>query len=451
MKKILAYFTLVCWVGLMSSCSQGDYLNAIPSNSVALVSMDMGKMKGINNQTLLKALLHVSNVNTAGIDVSTPIYLFESSDGNLGLCAKVSSSSDLEKTLSRLASNGVCQALKEHRDCQFTLLRNAWVVGFTDEAILMMGPVTPANYPSMRNQMARYLRQSEEKGILSSRLYEKLDSIDGAMKMVARVDALPEKLVMPFTLGAPANTEPSQIFVSARMNVVDQCLVIDGKTFSFNQRIKKALKDATQTYRLIQGKYMFAMAKHHIAGLFVNVNGNEFIRLLNGNRGFQALLAGVNTAIDMDNIIKSVDGDMCVIMPSTTDNGFRMTMCAQLANSQWLNDVSYWKQSCPRGSVIRDWGTNAYCFSDGKTSFYFGVSPDLQFYSGSNEDDARMALNHSSAPVSQSWKQLMEGQKMVMMMNLEALTNHQESMGAVLQLLDPLFGKVHSVVYRLQE
>ena len=62
-----------------------------------------------------------------------------------------------------------------------------------------------------------------------------------------------------------------------------------------------------------------------------------------------------------------------------------------------------------------------------------------------------MALNHSSTPVSQSWKQLMEGQKMVMVMNLEALTNHQESMGAVLQLLDPLFGKVHSVVYRLQE
>lgn len=451
MRKIIVYVTLLWMMGMVNACSGTDYLNAVPGNSVALVSMDMGKMNGINNQALLKALLHVSNVNTAGVDVSAPVYLFESADGNLGLCAKVADSGDLEKTLNALATNGVCQPLKEHRDCQFTLLRNAWAVGFTDDALLVMGPITPANFSSLRSQMARYLRQSEEKGIVASRLYEQLDSIDGAMKMVARVDALPEKLMMPFTLGAPANTEPSKIFVSARMNVEGQCLVIDGKTFSFNQQVQQAMKEASQTYRLIEGKYMSALDKDGVSAMFLNVNGNEFIRLLNGNRGFQALLAGINTAIDMNNIIKSVDGDLCITMPNATDNGFRMTMSAQLAHSKWLSDVGYWKQSCPAGSTIRDWGNNAYCFSDGKTSFYFGVSPDLQFYSGGSENDARMALQAVDNSASQTWKHLMEGQKMVMVMNVDALTQNKEGMGGVSQLLTPLFGEIHSVVYRMRE
>ena len=84
------------------------------------------------------------------------------------------------------------------------------------------------------------------------------------------------------------------------------------------------------------------------------------------------------------------NGDMCVIMPNGSDKSFRMKMCAQLAHSQWLKDVDYWKQSCPPGSRIRDWNQNAFCFSDGKTSFYFGVSPDKQFYSGGSEEDALM-------------------------------------------------------------
>ena len=153
----------------------------------------------------------------------------------------------------------------------------------------------------------------------------------------------------------------------------------------------------------------------------------------------------------MDNIIKSVDGDMCVIMPNGSDKGFRMKMCAQLAHSQWLKDVDYWKQSCPPGSRIRDWNQSAYCFSDGKTSFYFGVSPDKQFYSGGSEEDALMALTQSKNPIPASWQRLIEGQKMVMVMNLDALTDNQQGVGGVSSMLKPLFGEVNSLLYRLSE
>ena len=196
---------------------------------------------------------------------------------------------------------------------------------------------------------------------------------------------------------------------------------------------------------------MFTMSKDDVLGLFVNVKGEEFIHLMNENPGFQALLAGVNAAIDMDNIIKSIDGDMCVIMPSSMEDNVRVSMCAHLAHSDWLKDVGYWKQSCPQGGQIRDWGKDAYYYTDGKTAFYFGVSSDLQFYSGGSEDDARMALRQSVNPLATSMQRLIEKQKMVMVMNLDALSKDKDGTDGLSTWLKPLFGDVRSVVYRMKE
>ena len=85
----------VC-VLLLSSCSDKDYLNAIPGESTALISMDMQKLSGTNSQALLKAMLHVSNVDQCGLDLSEKLFLFESPEGDLGLCAKVKDEDDLE-------------------------------------------------------------------------------------------------------------------------------------------------------------------------------------------------------------------------------------------------------------------------------------------------------------------------------------------------------------------
>ena len=46
----------------MASCSDNTYLNAIPAESTALISIDPVKMSGINNVAVLKTLLHVTNM-----------------------------------------------------------------------------------------------------------------------------------------------------------------------------------------------------------------------------------------------------------------------------------------------------------------------------------------------------------------------------------------------------
>ena len=164
---------------------------------------------------------------------------------------------------------------------------------------------------------------------------------------------------------------------------------------------------------------------------------------------------GINQAIDMDNIIRSVDGDMAIVMPSLTDNDMQMTMAAKLSHAKWLGDVDYWKTSCPAGAKIANWGKNAYFYTDGKTSFYFGVTDDKQFFSGSDQLMAQYAVKPSNHPIDAKIQKLIVGQKLAMVINLAKSSDSDgsgkdDAISTVTGLLTPVFGNLTSVVYTLK-
>ena len=426
MKKIVFrvfVFCMAVFAMLLSSCSGSDYINAIPKSSTALISIDMQKMAERNHlsdkASVLKSLLHVDDVADCGIDATEKLYLFETADGTLGLCAKVSSEDDLENWLSQLAKEQrVCQPVSERKGFHFSVLKDNWLIGFSDKSLLVMGPVVADAQSELQRQMVKYLKADEEQGIQSSRLFDSLDSISSPMAMVAQAQALPEKFIAPFTLGAPKGTDASQIVIAAEMNINNGLLRIKGKTFSFNSEVNASLEKANQNYRPIKGKYVMSMPDDAMAGIFMNVNGTQFLPMMQSNKGIQQLLLGINAAVDMDNIIRSVDGD--------------------------------WKESCPKGSSIADWGKNAYYYTDGKTSFYFGVTDDSQFYSGSDELLATYAVKESNHPLPAEIRKEIVGQKLAMVINLGKSVSSNAAMSAVTSLLTPIFGNLSSVVYTLK-
>lgn len=458
MKRICVRLSFVLWVLCMivlNSCSGSDYINAIPASSTALISIDMQKMAEDNHLEdkagVLKSLLHVDDVSQCGIDISEKLYLFEASDGNLGLCAKVSSESDLEDWLNQLANKQrLCTKVTERKGYHFAVLKNSWVVGFSDEALLVMGPVVADAQSELQRQMVRYLKADEEQGVKGRPMFERLDTISSPMAMVAQAQALPEKFVAPFTLGAPKNADASQVVIAAEMQIKNGMLRIVGETFSFNQEIDKALKESAGNYRPIKGKYVMSMPDDAMVGVFMNVDGKKFLPMMQSNEGIRQLLLGINSAIDMDNIIRSVDGDMSIVMPSFSDSNLKMTMAAQLAHRKWLADVGYWKESCKKGTSIADWGKNSFYYTDGKTSFYFGVTDDLQFFSGSDELLASYSVRKSNHPIAAEIRKEIVGQKLALVVNLAKSGSGSDAMSAISGLLSPVFGNLNTVVYTLK-
>ena len=454
MKKTRFFIIASLMIVLMSACSDNDYLNAIPSKSTAVISIDMSRLNGQeqeqNQEHILKTMLHVDDVSKCGLDVKEKVYLFETIDGNLGLCAKVADEGDVSNWLSQLSQQSICSTVTERKGFHFAVLKDSWLVGFSSKALLVMGPVVAEAQAEMQRQMVRYLNADEDAGIKSSKLFAQLDSIDSPMAMVAQAVALPEKFVAPFTLGAPKDADASQIVIAAGMDVEDGVLKIAGRTFSFNPSINQALVKSQQVFRPIHGDYVQSMPDDAMAGIFMNVAGSRFLPLVQSNQGLQTLLVGINASIDMDNILRSVDGDMSIVLPTLGADHMQMMMAARLSHAKWLSDVDYWKQSCPKGSTIGNWKSNAFCYSSGKTCFYFGVTDDKQFFSGNDEVSAESSIRPSSHPISKRVQNMIRGEKMVMVINLEKSGGGGSAMQAVTGLLSSLFGQLTAVVYTLK-
>lgn len=413
-----------------SSCSGDSYINAIPSDVTAIMSVNTPK----------------SFIDYKGVDLGSDLYLFEDADGNLGACASLNDADALEKYFDEQSAKGVCEKVQEKRGFRFTLLGNGFLAGFSDNALLLMGPLVQSDKAEMINRMARLLKQDDDASVKNSKIYDVLDSLDAPRRMVARVDALPQQFITPFMLGAPKTADASQVYVAATMTARNGVLDMQGHTFSFNKDIDAAIQNAQKVYRPIKGRYVGSMPQDAMLGLFVNVDGTKFINVMHDNQGLQAMLAGINRAIDMDNIIKSVDGDMAIVVPSYSPDRLQLSMAAELANSKWLADVDYWKQSAPSGSSMGDWSKNAYIYTDGKTTYCFGVTDDLQYYSGGSQETALNSIKPSVEPLSDEMQKNIKGQRLVMVVNLNLLSGKQ---GSIVQALKPILGNVNRIMYRL--
>lgn len=441
--SICSLFLLSLCVMVCSSCSDDNYLNAIPGESQMIISVNPAGSSVTGSPVILSSLLHLSNSDDIGLDLSQKMYFFEDSQGNLGFCTKVSDSDKLKGVL----ADANVQVI-DKRGFQFAMLPDNWMIGFSDDASLLMGPIVPSARQDMMTLMARYLGEEEDEGIKSSPVYEKLDSIDAPMAMIAQAKALPERFVAPFCIGAPKDTDPADVMIAAAMETKGGRLLIKGHTFSFKRRIEESLADAYRVYRPIKGSYVKSMSEKDVIGMFLNVDGKYFHKLITQNRGISAMLASISAAIDMDNILKSVDGDISILAHSINKDNLNMVMAANLSGAPWLKDVGYWKQSVPQGGYIGSWGKNCYYYHGGGTTYYFGVTPDMQYMSGGSEKEALQSIKACDNPLPEDVQKMIIGQKAVMIINFAALQGTKGE--AITSFIKPLFGNINSVIYTLK-
>lgn len=447
------------WVGLillLVSCSS-DYVNVIPSGSVALMSFDLVQMAeksggGSDKTAALKSILHVDDMDDCGIDFSNKAYAFESADGSLGMVLSVSDASDMEDWFMELSKRGVCSKITERKGFKFTVLHDNFVAGFSKNALLVMGPAVGAAQAELQRKMIKYMDADDEMDTQTARIYDRLDSMAAPINLVAQAQALPEKFVAPFTLGAPKGTSPADIYIAARMNVdTHGNLNITGENFSFDANIDKALKAAAASYQPIQGQFLNTIPSNAVFAMACGVNGEQYIKQLHGNDAFRSILLGLNTAIDIDLMIKGIDGDMLITVPSMQNDKMDFQMVAPAAHADWLGDVDYWKKSCPAGSKIVDWTRpDTYHFISSDWNVYFGINENHHLFFGSSEALAAGAGKPVTSCISPEVQQMMKGKRLCALVNVEALASGNPEVKTLTDLLTPFCGHLKTIIYSLK-
>ena len=379
-------------------CGGSNYTNAIPSNATALARIDLSKAEDGGAVSAIKSLLGVDNLEGCGLDATSSLYLFETVDGNFGLCGKVSDIDKLKNFFSSQSSKGFCSEVKKTGDYYFTDIKGSWCVGYSSNSLVVLGPVTAAAMPDAKRVVMRLLGQKKDRSVVKKPIFAKLSSMESPFAFVAQAQALPEKIAGPLFIGAPKGADVSQLLVAANVYFHKQHVLIEGTPFSFDEQLQKSLDEAGKAYRKIGDSYFPLVSKDDAFAMFLNVKGEEFLPLLQSNPSFQAMLAGANMAIDLDNILRSVDGDLFFAADGFTDKRAGYSIFAKVVDSpKWLKDIDYWKSSCQKGCSISDDGDKAWIYRSGDANFSFGLKTN-DFYATNSPSKLACLADKSSKP-----------------------------------------------------
>lgn len=422
----IAAFVVVV-AGILTAVLSGGngYLNVIPSGTKALVAVDFSKITWLD--------MGVSA--DCGIDFGRKAYLFETSDGSLGLVAAVDSKGDVESWLKSLQKSGKASKITERKGYQFAVINDNFIVGYSSSALLVMGPVIGDEQSQMQRKMVKYL-SSDDDNVSGSMLFKHLSTMDSPVAMVAQADALPEKIVTPLVLGAPRGTKANQLLIAATMEMEDECFTVTSRTFSNDKKIDDALKASREKMKPVSDKYLSAVSSDNLLTVACGANGVDFVELLRSNETLRTMLIGINTAIDIDKMLRGVDGDIILSLPSLDYNG--ISLLADARDMSWQKDVDYWKKSCPAGTRIEDDGVNCYRLASKEMNVWFGVKDGKLLYVAPTKEAAGKAGDKAANPISASVADKIKGSRFVAVFNVSAAEKQKPELAVVSSFLHKL-------------
>ena len=459
MKKVerivLQTLAIIASVCFLASCSGKGYTNAIPQNANAVMQIDFSKADGQQNLPIsketVKLLLPAEKAEDCGIDFKHKIFLFTTDNGNMGLCAKTDDKDKLTDLLEKMAKSGQSSRPIERRGYTFALINDSWAVGISDESTVVTGPILPAQMAEATRTLTNWLKQDEEHSATETPLFDRLKDKDDAAVIVARGDALPQQLAALLTIAKPKDADNSEIYITATLEKKDNTyLNICAETTADNENLKNALAVQTQKMGPIGKRFIDCAPADALCSVFTNMQGTDFLDMIHASKELGVMLAGANTAVDMDNILRSVDGNMLTSIQSYSADSPSLSIAAKLKDSNFLKDIDYWKKSCKAGATLETLSPNTFAYRSGNASFWFGISKEKEFYGSTEQVLAPGILSKNMQPLPASLLKEAEGSRFAVVINLKELLCSGNDNATTQSLAEPLLGGIQYILYTIK-
>jgi hypothetical protein len=279
---------------LLSSCSKGNYVNNLPKNAVALLSVNGEKLIGAYSpfNVLLMPFVNEDKTQLKGIDLTKDIFFFETADGVFGMCAPIADDYEFHDFITRLSNIGGVSEIKHEKDINYCFYKNQWAIMYNNHCLLVMGPTMTSKQAQEKiiSRMQAQMDDKEETSCQGSELWQHHNESQAPVRFVARASALPSHMVSTITFGVPAGTDLDDVIIEAEMTYRDGTLYMDGSTCSTLPNVKQALEKAADIYRPLTFDWEKEIDDNALSTIFLNVNGKDFAANLKGNNTLITIL-----------------------------------------------------------------------------------------------------------------------------------------------------------------
>lgn len=414
------------------------YTYVLPADLKAVAAVDVAdwvRQADLPDGRLQELVLGDADAGTAGLDFSKKMYIFVAADDYVGVALAVEDADRLQGVLAAQQKAGKCEPVREQRGFRWTTVDGQWLVAFDDDRLLAMGPAMGAQLDGLRNRMAAYLRQKREESGVVTPLFTELSEQEGALSLVARLDALPASGKEWLRMGLPEEVPPQDVRLAASLHADGNRLALRVALRSDNPALKKQMEAVSNLLRPLRGDLAACGPQRPLVWAGFNANGEKLLEELRTNPQIRTALIMLNFGVDVDMMLKSIDGDVSVAVEGLGSNfSIPTLLTAQLARTDFLSKADYWERSlAPRSDVrFKRRGTDRFNLLMGAYSVFFGVKDKCLYVANDERLEAAAVVEQPGAGVA-DYRREMKGCLWYVTVDLAQLW---QQLGAALPVAD---------------
>lgn len=396
MKTLKNYMMMLLACVFAVACTNNDYQTVIPKDAQFVASFNFKSFfedveipeESMNN---IKSLMGMAfsgkdrdkideflEGNTSfGIDFSEPIYAFSSPDCPFGISIKVNSEDDMDKLFELLNRQNMCKKTKEKDGYKWSTLLEDFTIAYNDNVLLICGDMP-------ENKMKKLFDTDEDNSFIATSNFAKMDKKDSPFLLFSNLSAIEEA----DESGSLKTLLPEGVRFSDT-NLITELLMGKGKAevnaeiFSAKENIQALLEDADKNFKKINGDFIKA-PENFLMWCGMGLKGEDLLKKLKANDEINGMIMMMDRAIDIQKIIKAIDGDFAFVIPEiSTNNGTEMVLTAKVKDTDFLKDVNYWQEQ------MKDWNIkmvendkNDYTlFLDEENGIKWGVDDKIVYFS----------------------------------------------------------------------
>lgn len=468
-KSILA--VLVLMTVFMASCSKkAEYVNAIPADASAVVSIDLKSLaekSGLNSkdneamkQKALDALKNdltaasfqhlekiINSPAESGIDIKSPVYFFNSvSFPYPTVVAKVGNIDNLRASIVVMAKEQICQPVAKGDGYSFTLLGSDNLLAFNETTALFVGVHGTSEMDAAKQAIAELLKQTTEKSIHSNEAFQKMQKSKGDITFFASMDAIPETYARQISAGMPSEISLKDVSILGGLSFEDGKIAINFENYSQNEQVNALLKKQEKAITKLNSTFLKNFPESTLAFLNLGANGEELYNLLVSNQEFRNNVS-IAKADDVKKLFGSFNGDISVgLINVTMNNAPTFAAYAEVKNGDALKTIYANKAQLGlrRGEDIMQLSENEYVYKTKGMNVFFGVR-GKQLYATNDE----LLYKNIGKPVDKSIEDApyvsdMKGKNLFFVVNANAILELP-----VVKMLAGLGGEEFQTYYQL--
>lgn len=343
-KSLFLFFAVAVTLIAFTGCQSGDsYRKLIPADATLVCSSNLQTLsqdsKFGDSELSSKILDYLDDLDDSdiqekieaivkdpaesGIDLRKPVYFFMTSDYS-GLVMKVYKEKKVEEMLELLHDyDSSCSKVKDEDDYKYVNIEDGWVVGFNDDALIMLFSID-GEFSSnrLKREIAKLMSQDED-----DQYFAHDNPFDDAAEAAPLCVMVKGKIIDCLPLDSYDKRELDEfnsIYKSVCGIKIEDMNVFYTVTFEKNEAVLKAkvyCNDESDTKKLI-GNLPYKTLKGDYAGytpddddepivVAAGLDGSKIVDMMKALPQYDMLVENAKSnGIDVIDVIKSIDGDM---------------------------------------------------------------------------------------------------------------------------------------------